>query len=117
MDISFIRRFMLIFGPLSSLFDYATFAVLLWLMKADQQSFQTGWFIESILSAGVVVFSGAHAPAVHPQSPQPRRAGCDRGGHSDYVVVSSFTTGWSAGLCAAVNPVSAAHFWDRGTVL
>jgi Mg2+-importing ATPase len=57
MDISFIRRFMLIFGPLSSLFDYATFGVLLWLMKADQQSFQTGWFIESILSAGVVVFA------------------------------------------------------------
>jgi Mg2+-importing ATPase len=54
MDINFIRRFMLIFGPLSSIFDYATFAVLLWLMKAGQQSFQTGWFIESILSAGVV---------------------------------------------------------------
>jgi len=57
MDIGFIRRFMLIFGPLSSLFDYATFAVLLWLMKASQQSFQTGWFIESVLSAGVVVFA------------------------------------------------------------
>ena len=57
MDIAFIRRFMLIFGTLSSLFDYATFAVLLWLMKANQQTFQTGWFIESILSAGVVVFA------------------------------------------------------------
>jgi Mg2+-importing ATPase len=57
MDIGFIRRFMLIFGPLSSLFDYATFGVLLWLMKANEQSFQTGWFIESILSAGVVVFA------------------------------------------------------------
>jgi Mg2+-importing ATPase len=57
MDISFIRRFMLIFGPLSSLFDFTTFAVLLWLMKANEQSFQTGWFIESILSAGVVVFA------------------------------------------------------------
>jgi Mg2+-importing ATPase len=57
MDIGFIRRFMLVFGPLSSLFDYATFAVLLWLMKANEQSFQTGWFIESILSAGVVVFA------------------------------------------------------------
>jgi Mg2+-importing ATPase len=57
MDISFIRRFMLIFGPLSSVFDYATFAVLLWLMKASERSFQTGWFIESILSAGVVVFA------------------------------------------------------------
>jgi Mg2+-importing ATPase len=57
MDIRFIRRFMLIFGPLSSIFDFATFGVLLWLMKADQQSFQTGWFIESILSAGAVVFA------------------------------------------------------------
>jgi Mg2+-importing ATPase len=57
MDINFIRRFMLIFGPLSSLFDFATFGVLLWLMKANEQSFQTGWFIESILSAGVVVFA------------------------------------------------------------
>ena len=57
MDIQFIRRFMLIFGPLSSLFDFATFGVLLWVMKANQQTFQTGWFIESILSAGVVVFA------------------------------------------------------------
>jgi Mg2+-importing ATPase len=57
MDIGFIRRFMLVFGSLSSLFDYATFAVLIWLMKANQQSFQTGWFIESILSACVVVFA------------------------------------------------------------
>ena len=57
MDIKFIRRFMLIFGPLSSFFDFATFGVLLWLMKANEQSFQTGWFIESILSAGVVVFA------------------------------------------------------------
>jgi Mg2+-importing ATPase len=57
MDISFIRRFMLVFGPLSSLFDYATFGVLLFLMKADEQNFQTSWFIESILSAGLVVFA------------------------------------------------------------
>jgi Mg2+-importing ATPase len=57
MDIAFIRRFMLIFGPLSSVFDYATFAVLLWFMKASEAAFQTGWFIESIFSAGVVVFA------------------------------------------------------------
>ena len=44
-------------GPISSIFDYATFAVLLWVMKASEQTFQTGWFIESILSAGVVVFA------------------------------------------------------------
>ncbi len=57
MDIGFIRRFMLVFGPLSSIFDYATFGVLLFLMKASEQKFQTGWFVESILSAGVVVFA------------------------------------------------------------
>jgi len=57
MDIAFIRRFMLVFGPLSSLFDYATFAMLMWVMKAGEQTFQTGWFVESILSASVVVFS------------------------------------------------------------
>jgi Mg2+-importing ATPase len=56
-NINFIRRFMLIFGPLSSLFDFATFAVLLWLMKANEATFHTGWFIESVLSAGVVVFA------------------------------------------------------------
>lgn len=56
-NINFIRRFMLIFGPLSSLFDFATFAVLLWIMKANEATFHTGWFIESILSAGAVVFA------------------------------------------------------------
>lgn len=57
MNIAFLRRFMLVFGLLSSFFDYATFAVLLWLMKASEQGFQTGWFVESIFSAGLVVFA------------------------------------------------------------
>jgi Mg2+-importing ATPase len=56
-DVSFIRRFMLVFGPLSSVFDYLTFAVLLWWMKAGEAQFQTGWFIESIISATLVVFA------------------------------------------------------------
>jgi P-type Mg2+ transporter len=57
MDVGFIRRFMLVFGPLSSVFDLLTFGVLLAIMHADQASFHTGWFIESVLSASVVVFS------------------------------------------------------------
>ncbi|MHB8133516.1 MAG: magnesium-translocating P-type ATPase [Anaerolineaceae bacterium] len=66
MDIKFIRHFMLIFGPLSSIFDFATFGVLIWLMKASEQTFQTGWFIESILSAGVVVFAvRTRLPLIH----------------------------------------------------
>lgn len=55
--VGFIRRFMLVFGPLSSVFDLLTFGVLLWLLHADQALFHTGWFIESVLSAGVVVFA------------------------------------------------------------
>ena len=66
MDIKFIRHFMLLFGPLSSIFDFATFGVLIWLMKANEQTFQTGWFIESILSAGVVVFAiRSRLPFIH----------------------------------------------------
>ena len=66
MDIKFIRHFMMLFGPLSSIFDFATFGVLIWLMKANEQTFQTGWFIESILSAGVVVFAiRSRLPFIH----------------------------------------------------
>jgi len=57
MNIAFIRRFMLTFGTLSSVFDFATFAILMWVVKANEPTFHTGWFIESILSAGVVVFA------------------------------------------------------------
>jgi len=57
LDIGFIRRFMLVFGPLSSLFDFATFGALLWFLKAGEAVFQTGWFVESVLSACLVVFA------------------------------------------------------------
>jgi P-type Mg2+ transporter len=50
----FIRKFMLLFGLISSLFDYATFGVLLWL-NASEVEFRTGWFIESVLSATAIV--------------------------------------------------------------
>jgi Mg2+-importing ATPase len=54
-DIKFIKRFMIFFGLMSSIFDYATFGVLLFLLKADVVLFRTGWFIESVLSASFVV--------------------------------------------------------------
>ena len=56
-NINFIRRFMLVFGLLSSFFDFATFGTLLWVMKAGEVSFHTGWFIESVFSAAIVVFA------------------------------------------------------------
>ncbi|MHA4811682.1 magnesium-translocating P-type ATPase [Flavitalea flava] len=54
-DIRFIQRFMLLFGLLSSIFDYLTFVVLLLVMKADEKVFQTGWFVESVISATLIV--------------------------------------------------------------
>lgn len=54
-DIRFIKRFMLVFGILSSVFDYLTFGVLLLILKAGETEFQTGWFIESVVSASLIV--------------------------------------------------------------
>lgn len=54
-DISFIKRFMIVFGLLSSVFDYLTFGVLIYYFKAGETAFQTGWFIESVVSATLIV--------------------------------------------------------------
>jgi Mg2+-importing ATPase len=54
-NIQFIRNFMLTFGILSSVFDYLTFGVLLLLLHATTGQFRTGWFIESVISASVIV--------------------------------------------------------------
>jgi P-type Mg2+ transporter len=56
-DVSFIRRFMLLFGAQSSLFDLCSFAVLLFALHADATLFRSGWFIESVLSEVSVVFA------------------------------------------------------------
>ena len=53
-DIRFIRRFMIVFGLVSSVFDYLTFGVLIWL-NATVEQFRAGWFIESIASAALIV--------------------------------------------------------------
>ena len=55
MDIKFIRKFMLVFGLLSSIFDYLTFGALLLLLHAQPEQFRTGWFLESVISASLVV--------------------------------------------------------------
>jgi P-type Mg2+ transporter len=54
-DISVIRRFMVVFGIQSSLFDYLTFACLLLWFKVGEQAFQTGWFTESVLTEIMVL--------------------------------------------------------------
>jgi Mg2+-importing ATPase len=49
-DIRFIRNFMLIFGAVSSVFDYLTFGTLLFVLRATPEQFRTGWFVESLLT-------------------------------------------------------------------
>ena len=55
-DIGFIRRFMIRFGPISSLFDFATFAVMLWVFHAKAPEFRSGWFVESLATQTLIVF-------------------------------------------------------------
>jgi len=55
MNIAFIRNFMLVFGLLSSVFDYLTFGALLLLLHANPAQFRTGWFMESVISASLIV--------------------------------------------------------------
>ena len=54
-DIGFIRRFMVVFGLVSSLADYLTFGILLLLLHATPQQFRTGWFLENVVATAFVV--------------------------------------------------------------
>jgi P-type Mg2+ transporter len=56
LDMNFIRNFMLVIGPISSLFDFLTFYVMLSVLKADEMLFQTGWFVESLTTQVLVIF-------------------------------------------------------------
>lgn len=88
-DIHLIQRFMLVFGPISSVFDFATFAIMLWVFHAGETMFHTGWFVESLATQTLVLFvirtrrtpSSAAIP-VSPCSPRPwppsRSAPCSR---------------------------------------
>jgi Mg2+-importing ATPase len=55
-DMHFIRNFMWVTGPVSSLFDFLTFYILLAVLKADEGLFQTGWFVESLATQVLVIF-------------------------------------------------------------
>jgi Mg2+-importing ATPase len=55
-DLGFIRRFMIFFGPISSIFDFATFGIMLWVFHAGPVLFRTGWFVESLATQTLVIF-------------------------------------------------------------
>ncbi|MCX6248249.1 MAG: magnesium-translocating P-type ATPase [Bacteroidetes bacterium] len=54
-DIKAIRKFMITFGLVSSVFDYLTFGLLLLILRANESQFRTGWFLESVISASLIV--------------------------------------------------------------
>jgi Mg2+-importing ATPase len=55
-DIRLIRRFMAFFGPISSVYDFLTFAVMLWVFNAHATLFRSGWFVESLTTQTLVIF-------------------------------------------------------------
>jgi P-type Mg2+ transporter len=55
-DISLIRNFMIFIGPISSIYDFLTFYVLLFLLHAGEAEFHTGWFVESLATQTLVLF-------------------------------------------------------------
>ena len=57
-QIGFIRQFMMIIGPISSIYDFLTFGILLWVFHAstNERLFHTGWFVESLATQTLVVF-------------------------------------------------------------
>jgi P-type Mg2+ transporter len=56
-DTAFIRRFMIFFGPISSIFDFATFGIMLWVFNAHAPLFRSGWFVESLATQSLIIFA------------------------------------------------------------
>ncbi len=56
-NVAFIRRFMLVFGPISSLFDFLTFGLMLGVLHASPIEFRTGWFVESLATQTLIIFA------------------------------------------------------------
>ncbi|MGQ9781256.1 MAG: magnesium-translocating P-type ATPase [Nitrososphaeria archaeon] len=56
LDVSFIRRYMMCLGPISSIFDFLTFFIMLLVFQASAPLFQTAWFLESLASQALVIF-------------------------------------------------------------
>ncbi|MEK6563782.1 MAG: magnesium-translocating P-type ATPase [Candidatus Omnitrophota bacterium] len=54
-NVKSIKKFMVILGPVSSIFDFITFAVMLFIFHAQAELFRTGWFLESLCTQTLVI--------------------------------------------------------------
>jgi Mg2+-importing ATPase len=73
-QIGFIRQFMMIIGPISSIYDFLTFGILLWVFHASTNAslFHTGWFVESLATQTLVIL--VIRTAANPLKSGPSRA-------------------------------------------
>lgn len=55
-NVNYIKKFMMVFGPISSMFDFITFGVLLFVFNANADFFRTGWFLESLCTQTLVIY-------------------------------------------------------------
>ncbi len=74
-DMKFIKKFMIIFGITSSIFDFLTFFVLLKFFNAGESLFQTGWMLESVISAMLVMLIVRTARPLLKSKPSPKLVG------------------------------------------
>jgi len=93
-DISFIRRFMLFFGPVSSLFDFLTFALMLGVFHAGPDLFRAGWFAESLATQTLIIFAI-----------RTRRSPFTRSRPSAPLLVAALTT-VAVGVLLPMSPIS-----------
>ena len=98
-DIAFVRRFMLVFGPISSILDNATFVVMIHVLRAGLSEFRTGSFVESIVTQTLVapatgtITAGAPTPnAMITASADALHASPATGSHTPRVAMSARRT-------------------------
>jgi len=81
-------------GPISSLYDFLTFGVMLWIFQAGPELFRAGWFIESLATQTLVIFVI-------------RTAGNPFKSRPSLPLVVSVVGGVTAGLIVVVSPLGA----------
>jgi Mg2+-importing ATPase len=108
-DVHAIERFMVVFGPISSIFDYVTFGLLLLMLGNNEDSFHTGWFVESLFTQILVVLViRTPQPVLAEPAQQAARRG-DRGGAGVAVIIPLSPLGSVIGFGALPW-----QFWLRG---
>ncbi|HUA53460.1 MAG TPA: magnesium-translocating P-type ATPase [Candidatus Sulfotelmatobacter sp.] len=112
-DIRLIQRFMIVMGPISSIFDFLTFFALLWLFNASETMFHTGWFVESVVTQVLVIFAIRTWRHMFASRPHPLLAGLSIGTAALALVLPLTPV---AGILGFVAPPPAFYLFLLGAV-